>query len=462
MVHNVMEIVAAGWKVYCCVLLFQSFAGERNERKRGSFFAGSCLLLFLELAVQWVQPEWIHIRALVVCLTISLVMYFIFRIHYLMSLVLAMLYYGLRIIADWLSFFIVDTVLEEILIKKFDFTNANPADGFYESIQMLIGVLILWCGISILKKITEGKSYEVLTRKEWRVLFISTFVTVAAFLAMMRMAEKGGSKQDSMLLYSAVGILLIDFVVYCMANENADREVKRREDEAFRKKVKSEMAMYRSISENLDAQRKRTHEYKNQIAVINALTTAKKYGELHAYIEKIDTTLKLNDEVIDTNHVIVNAILNTKYREAAEKGISVILNINDLSGLNMEEEDIAVILSNLLDNAIEACEKCAKKTVKLKFILEEERIVLSVENRMAKEPVVKNGKYISTKVKETNEHGFGIRNVIETVEKYGGRYVIDDSGDRFLFSVLITNPHPLDLAPSFSKSVKKFPNLQEI
>ena len=55
--------------------------------------------------------------------------------------------------------------------------------------------------------------------------------------------------------------------------------------------------------------------------------------------------------------------------------------VNDLSKIVIKDEDLVVILANLLNNAIEACEKCEKKkTIKLKFVIEENLIVLSVRN----------------------------------------------------------------------------------
>lgn len=430
MIHSVAEVIAAGWKAYCGILLFQVFVGESTaEKDRGRLLAGGCLLAALGLAMKWVWPDWIYFRASAVCLVISLSMHWIFRIPYLMSVVLSMLYYGLFMIAECFSYAVVHWMFR-------DFYEARP----------LAGVLLLWCGILILKKMTKGKSYEVLTAREWRVLFISTFVTVVSFLGMLKIAWQNEGNQGSMLLYLAISILFIDFVVYCMTNENMEREMKRREDEAFRGKVKSEMAMYRSISEHLDKQRKRTHEYKNQIAAISALAAAKQYGKLGAYLEKIDTNLKISGDAIDTNHVIVNAILNTKYREAVDKGVSFVLKINDLSGLHMEEEDIVVICSNLLDNAIEACSQRGPcnhsegKVVKFKFVLEEGRIVIAIKNSMERKPILKNGKFVTSKMKEANEHGFGIRNVMETVEKYGGQYAVDSGGGWFSFTILIRNP----------------------
>lgn len=67
--------------------------------------------------------------------------------------------------------------------------------------------------------------------------------------------------------------------------------------------------------------------------------------------------------VIDTNHMIVNAVLNAKYQEAQESGIGVTIKINDLSGWRMAYNDVTILLANLLDNAIEACKLCEDKSI---------------------------------------------------------------------------------------------------
>ena len=63
-------------------------------------------------------------------------------------------------------------------------------------------------------------------------------------------------------------------------------------------------------------------------------------------------------EVIDVNNTVLNVVLNQKYRLAKSKDIALYFQVNDLSGLWMKDAGCDVIsLSNLLDNAIEACEK---------------------------------------------------------------------------------------------------------
>lgn len=97
--------------------------------------------------------------------------------------------------------------------------------------------------------------------------------------------------------------------------------------------------------------------------------------------------------------MIINAILNTKYQEAISKNIVFVFKVNDLSKIVIEDEDLVVILANLLNNAIEACEKCEeKKTIKLKFVIEENLIVLSVKNTCS-HPIIYSGNEIKTSKK---------------------------------------------------------------
>ena len=160
---------------------------------------------------------------------------------------------------------------------------------------------------------------------------------------------------------------------------------------------------------------------------------------LEEYVKKISGSLSHEPDVINTNNVIVNAILNTKYQEAGENGIVFVLRINDLSGLRLEDEDIVTILSNLLDNAIEACKKCdiSRRILKLKFVIEDGMVKIGVRNTFDSPVLYENGEIKSTRLVSAEEHGVGIKNIIEVIEKYDGSYVIKDDGQEFFFSIMI-------------------------
>lgn len=151
--------------------------------------------------------------------------------------------------------------------------------------------------------------------------------------------------------------------------------------------------------------------------------------------DQLDKTV----DAINTNNVIVNAILNTKYREAQEKGILFILKINDLSDLPVRDDDVVTILGNLLDNAIEGAEKADDKLVRVKFVMEEGEVLIGVSNTYADEvQQIHSGDFISGKTDDMENHGLGIKNILEVVETYGGDYSISYDEKEFNFTILIS------------------------
>ena len=217
-----------------------------------------------------------------------------------------------------------------------------------------------------------------------------------------------------------------------------EREMKMHENKVFQIQAKNQLEMYRSISENFDNQKRKTHEYKNQISCIESLLDKKQYSKLEEYVKKIYGSLNNEPDAINTNNVIVNAILNTKYLEAEAKGIVFVFRVNDLSELKIEDEDVVTILANLLNNAIEACETCEdKKAIKFKFVKEDDMIIIAVKNSFNYDVVYENGEIKSTKTSSVDEHGVGIKNVLKIIEKYGGAYVIEDKNKEFFFSIII-------------------------
>lgn len=113
--------------------------------------------------------------------------------------------------------------------------------------------------------------------------------------------------------------------------------------------------------------------------------------------------------------------------------------MNDLKNLNIENEDLVVLLANLLNNAIEACEKCdSKKIIMFRFTVEDNETVLSVENSYNRKYLSYRGKEIVTNKRDIfDEHGVGIKNVVSIIDKYNGTYTIGCEDNKFYFSIVL-------------------------
>ena len=77
-----------------------------------------------------------------------------------------------------------------------------------------------------------------------------------------------------------------------MINDILKCEIKIRENEVFQLKARNQTDMYSSISENFVKQRKKTHEYKNQIMCIESLIEMENYDELKDYVRRISRTTR--------------------------------------------------------------------------------------------------------------------------------------------------------------------------
>ena len=129
-------------------------------------------------------------------------------------------------------------------------------------------------------------------------------------------------------------------------------------------------------------------------------------------------------------------LINTRKQKMDEEGIAFSLDAAFVE-IPIAEEDFWILLGNLLDNAREAAALCeaGRRRVRLEFFTVNDTFRLFVENTSSRSPVVKNGRFCSTK--EGFGHGWGTENVRMVVEKYGGSLRYEYTEQRFAAEVLL-------------------------
>lgn len=419
-------------EILCCKIFFETFGKKRTEKKiLINFGIILALVVFGCLAALTLYNNFVAKQVVVVCIT-ALFMFLYLKISFLKSLILSALFQGLLLVIDYFTLFLNISIFQSIS----EIGETHHLEG---SLLVALGKVFLFIVVLIIGKYMGKDSSTVLRDTEWlRFIFFPVF-TICTIIAMI---TSSGSiinqKQEDIFLTIAICLAGMNIVVFCLINDILKREAEIHENKIFQLQVKNQISMYRSVSEKFDRQRKKTHEYKNQIICIETLIAKKKYDELEKYVNSLSGRLSKELDSINTNNVIVDAILNSKYQEMLEKSIVFIFKINDLSNINISDEDIVVILSNLLNNAIEACEKCNdKKMIKLKFVKEDETVILSVKNTYDTNIIYRDGEMQTTKKHELDEHGIGIKNIVDTITKYGGYYVVQNDDKEFYFSLII-------------------------
>ena len=135
---------------------------------------------------------------------------------------------------------------------------------------------------------------------------------------------------------------------------------------------------------------------------------------------------------------VVDIIMSEKYPMAKDKGIDFQFQLDDLTSFPMPDDALVVVLTNLIDNAIEACEKipqASDRHILLKMKMDERIALLGIENTTA-EPVVIRDNIVQTTKNDPLAHGFGLRNVAAMIEQSSGMWFIEyrEADKMFCFS----------------------------
>lgn len=203
-------------------------------------------------------------------------------------------------------------------------------------------------------------------------------------------------------------------------------------------KKESQLAHYRDMQAIYERQGRKMHDYKNQIRTMQVLLKEGDIQAAAALADRLTESISVEMSAVNTNHPVVNAVLNQKFHAAREQGISMIFKVGDMSGMRLDEEETVILLANLLDNAIHACVKVVqagqKAVIQIKLVQEDGKMIFSVKN-----PVAEKVRIMDNIVLDPDEgmHGVGLSNVKAVVDKYGGDFAISCDLEKFQAVVML-------------------------
>ena len=143
----------------------------------------------------------------------------------------------------------------------------------------------------------------------------------------------------------------------------------------------------------------------------------------------------------DTGNIAFDSIINFKLKNAKEDNIKLDLSMSIPLDLGVEVTDIVTILGNLLDNALEAVAKVNEKIIKLDIAFHQGALFAKIDNSF-------DGKLTYTEEKpgeerqiasrkSGNDHGYGLKNIRRSLEKYNGYMKISHTDTIFSAGVFL-------------------------
>ncbi len=407
-----------------CRLFFETFENGRKWRyiwmKQIPVFmcmAGFIIISFSEIPPYLFQP----VRFILVVFITGQIC---FQVRVWKNLILSVMFCAVYWI---LAMLIVSMVYAFPVLEKIKLQDIS------ESVTICVFLFVMLFFHSRFKNIGSGLEKG----RSWMKLSLFPIFGMVVIMAISMMEWEGSIEDRYAKLAAISGFALINLCVFWYVDDMMKKEAEVQRLRLLHAHTQDQMELYRNMQKNYEQQRRQMHDYKNQLNCISGMISSGQMTETLSYITKLTGSLKKSADYVNTNHAAVNVVLNQKYQEACEKNIAMMISVNDLSGLTMSEEEIVTLLVNLLDNAIEACEKLEDgRTIQFKMMLEDGQLIISCKNPV-KEKVDIEGKRVPSSKKDRFNHGIGLMNINSVIRKNGGTSIIKCEDGWFYFSAMV-------------------------
>lgn len=197
------------------------------------------------------------------------------------------------------------------------------------------------------------------------------------------------------------------------------------------KQVEQQVEHYKKINKLTDDLREFRHDYKNHMICLQSLLNNKQYNEALSYVKSITNQEILNSNKFFSGNQIADAILTDK-NELAQKNNCKIIFDGSVSD-EISVSNLCTILSNALDNSIEACSKIDSdetQIIDVKCVASELIQIIRISN-----PNPDNNAVTETSKADRKNHGFGLSNIRRTVERMDGQMIISSQYPTFVLEI---------------------------
>ena len=236
------------------------------------------------------------------------------------------------------------------------------------------------------------------------------------------------------LLFYAGAWLTVAFQqgMAALREEQATYFVERQQTQAIRARIHEAEQFYTRI-------RQLKHEMRGHMTNIKGLVQSGEYASLEDYIAKMDESMSGFELTLQTGNPVTDVIVNDIRRRSLDLGIRFQVDFH-YRPPGFDAFDVGIILQNLLQNAVEACEKVSEgeRFIVLTGKRKGRFFLIEVKNSFMGEVVFgQDGLPVTTKQEDAPMHGIGLANVRREAEKYMGELELKAVQQEFSATVLL-------------------------
>ncbi|MBQ8781940.1 MAG: GHKL domain-containing protein [Oscillospiraceae bacterium] len=213
----------------------------------------------------------------------------------------------------------------------------------------------------------------------------------------------------SLLIVCLIAVILS--LIFNVVSEKYNSDI----NSMLKKQVNSQLCHYKQLEKLNTEIRSFRHDYINHMKCINSMLSNGEYEELEKYIGSLSSAFPAVTYLFETGNYIADAILTEKQLNAPD---DISIEFEGIVPSFIDNIDLCTVLSNAIDNAVEACCLCSgEKTIRVYSGFKHGYFILKIKNPTVND--IEKSRLETTK-DDTVNHGFGLFNIRKTVKKYDG------------------------------------------
>lgn len=271
----------------------------------------------------------------------------------------------------------------------------------------------------------------VVTVPQW---IATLFIPVSTLIIKILIVDSENASQFQVISSTTI-VFLINLLTFFLYNSLAKSYVKEKETAIISKEKEmyyNQCLLMKETNENLQRFR---HDINNHFISMKELINKNMYKELDDFINKLTNKLEIERVYSNTGNVIVDSIINYKLNLVNSSEIETEIAVPPT--INIDVNDLVIILGNILDNAIKAINECEQNPkLYFKVVYSQGRLIIKETNTYKTKIPYENGEIQSSKLDKSN-HGLGIKNIEEVVNRNEGYMEINHNEKIFSIDIIL-------------------------
>lgn len=328
-------------------------------------------------------------------------------------------------------YLLIDSIIQALLIIVLRLVTVNFNKLFVMNIASLlfgISAYFLLKRASLISNQVRNSVNLISKQLSFLILLALVFISNLCGIMSVDSYETYFKNRISNFL-TAVSVLIFIFIIINFIFKSISKEYYENLSRLMEKAVNQQIKHYNKVSELNEELREFRHDYKNHMICLQSLMEAQAYQQADEYIKNITMQDVIESKNYFSGNSIADAILSDKNEIAQKNGYTIKFNgcISD----EIAPSDLCTILSNSLDNAIEACER----------IVINEPLCINVDCAVIQNiQIIKirnpnNVDSTITTKSDKDHHGIGLYNIRKTVEKLDGQMNIPQKVPEFILEL---------------------------